>query len=592
MKHDFRLKIALVFSSLVVLVLSGLYLQVDHRAQSLAGDIARERLRREVVVAAQLAGERLRENPPADPQRLALSLATQLKGRVTILALDGRVLGDSAVGAGKRLGFFEVHAGRPELGAAARNGFGEGQRFSSVLRQEVFYAAARMDMGHRGTGLVRLGITRSAVAESVAPLTANLLRSVLISAATLIILSLSFTHLITRPLRGLVALAAGIEQRDLNQAARPRSEDEFSRVGRALENVAGRLERELLRLREEKERLETILRGMAEAVMVTDDRARIVLVNDAFRRTFQLGEDFVGKDAFGLVRVAEFQEKLERILREGGGSATFEFMMQHPARLHLAGSVVSLPGGGATSGAVIVFHDITELKRLEQVRKDFVANISHELRTPLSSIRGYAETLEGDLSDRQRTARFAGIIRRHAERLANLLTDILNLSRIESGEAVLKRREFDMVQAVGEVLDQLRGKAEEKTIRVAAHVTAEKTLPVMGSREFIDQVLVNLIDNAIKYSPPGASVEVRVSSTDDGTVRVDVTDTGIGIPPEDLDRVFERFYRVAKDRSRKVEGTGLGLAIAKNIIAAHKGRIWVESRPGKGSTFSFTVPTV
>jgi len=392
---------------------------------------------------------------------------------------------------------------------------------------------------------------------------------------------------VTSPLRDLVRSAEGARVGG-HRVFPPGGSDEFAVLGRAIDNLSGRLEDEIERLEAGKGRLEAVLRGMAEAVMVTDSRGAIVLVNEAFRRTFQVEDEVIGKGAFEVLRVAELQEKLEQVL-SGGGAAAVEFAMQHPARLVLAGSVVPLIEPSGAAGAVAVFHDITELKRLEQVRKDFIANISHELRTPLSSIRGYAETLaSGALEEPERALEFVNIIRRHSERLSSLLFDILSLSRIESGESVLRKREFDLVQAALDTVEQLEEKAAAKQIQVQTTASSE-SLPVMASREFIDQVLVNLVDNAIKYSPPGSRVEVRLTALPQ-EVQVDVADNGIGIPAEDLDRVFERFYRVPKDRSRKVEGTGLGLAIAKNIIAAHHGRIWVESELGKGSTFSFVIP--
>lgn len=586
MRPDFRLKLTALFSGLALLVLLGLYVHNSLAVRDLALEAARERLRGDVYLVTEIVRAELPRGRAA-LQPLAERLGERLSSRVTILGQGGLILGDSQLKSEGRLEY-EHQEGRQELAEAARRGYGEALRYSATSAQDVLYAAARVPAAGEPV-LVRLGKPLGEVTAGAAPAIGRLWAGLLAAAAAIVALSLVGAHAITAPLRALVGLARRLEQGDLDTKIRPQGDDEFAQVGRALDHVAERLEWQLASLQAEKERLETILRGMAEAVMVTDWRGAVVLVNEAFRRTFQIEEAVAGKRAFELVRVAEFQEKLEEVLRRGEGSATIQFDMQHPARLVLAGSIVALPGAGAPSGAVIVFHDITELKRLEQVRRDFIANISHELRTPLSSIRGYAETLaEGGFADEVRAARFAAIIKRHAERLSNLLADILSLSRIESGEAVLRPREFDMVQAVEECVEQLRGRAELKDIAVGVQAAAE-TVPVMASREFIDQVLINLIDNAVKYSPPGSRVEVRIRGGEQ-EVRVEVADNGIGIPPEDLDRVFERFYRVAKDRSRKVEGTGLGLAIAKNIIAAHKGRIWVESEPGKGSTFSFTLP--
>jgi two-component system phosphate regulon sensor histidine kinase PhoR len=267
-----------------------------------------------------------------------------------------------------------------------------------------------------------------------------------------------------------------------------------------------------------------------------------------------------------------------------------EIAVRLPEEKHILVHWVPLMEEGVLIGAVAVFHDITELKTLERIRKDFVANVSHELRTPVSVIKGYAETLlsEGDALTPEKTAQFAGIIHNHAERLANLINDLLALSRIESGAMPMEPMPVSVEPAVSRAVRLLEQKWSDKGITVTIAEALGGMPPVLADQQRLEQVLVNLLDNAIKFTP--AEGRITVSAADRGThVRIDVADSGCGIPPKDLQRIFERFYRVDTARSRELGGTGLGLAIVKHIVQAHGGSVSVESTPGKGSTFSFTL---
>jgi two-component system phosphate regulon sensor histidine kinase PhoR len=241
-------------------------------------------------------------------------------------------------------------------------------------------------------------------------------------------------------------------------------------------------------------------------------------------------------------------------------------------------------------GAIAVFHDISRLKELERVRQDFVANVSHELRTPLTTIKGYTETLLDGALREEVAPQFLQVIQKHADRLAKIVEDLLTLSQIESKEFQVRNEKINLFEFVGDVFDFIKEAADKKKISISSHVDPS-SLTVRADRGHLEQILINLLDNAIKYTHEGGKIRVSVIKRDQGEIEFSIKDDGIGIPKDDLPRIFERFYRVDKGRSQELGGTGLGLSIVKHIVQAHGGRVWVESQPDKGSTFYFTLPT-
>jgi len=327
---------------------------------------------------------------------------------------------------------------------------------------------------------------------------------------------------------------------------------------------------------------------MAEGVMVVNKDNSIILVNEALKDF--LGKDiaFEGKTPLEVLRNTEFHEGLERIL-QGTPNFTMELSIPTPRERVFEVNIVGMGSGELVQGAIAVFHDISKLKRLERIRRDFVANVSHELRTPLTSIKGYAETLlEGAINEGHKANQFVQVILKHANRLSNIINDLLMLSKIETREERIPQKEIDLKELVDTSIQLVQKQATEKRIQVEVGPLLENNM-VMGDRDLLRQAMVNLLDNAIKYTPAEGTITIFLEDLE-REVQVNIRDTGIGIPREDIDRVFERFYCVDKDRSRELGGTGLGLSIVKHIILAHGGRIWVESKLEKGSTFSFTLP--
>jgi two-component system phosphate regulon sensor histidine kinase PhoR len=373
-----------------------------------------------------------------------------------------------------------------------------------------------------------------------------------------------------------------------------RSTDEIGTLGRSLNVMAGRLREKIGDLEQEQAKVTAILDAMVEGVIAVDGQEHILLMNEKARAMFALGSARgEGKPFLEVIRNADLHEIFRAVHAGGEAALRREITLTSPPRILGVNAVRLAPAGersDAASGIVMVLHDVTALRHLERVRTEFVANVSHELRTPLTAIQGYLETLlSGALDERENARRFLEIVLRHSERLGRLLDDLTDLSNIETGKVALRREPVRVDEVVASVVGIIDPRAERSRVSVTSRVPPD--LPeVSADRDRLSQVLINLVDNAVKYTPEGGSVTVTARRLPEDAVEVAVTDTGIGIPPADLPRVTERFYRVDKARSRELGGTGLGLAIVKHLVMAHGGELDIESEPDRGTTVRFTLP--
>jgi len=586
MKLTIRWK--LLLSHLLVALLMGgvLYAYLSHTlgnylvGEIRAGLLSEARLAR-LTIAKEIGA--MRRDAPA----VAAAVARETRSRVTIIDLRGEVMGDSEV-APPELKELENHLQRPEVQDALHKGEGSSIRYSATLRMPMLYVAFPFTAAGGEGGILRLALPLSALQKTEESLHAILGASLALAILMSLILSYILSNVTSRSLRTMAATAALIGRGEFGKRIPVTSDDEVGELARVMNEMAVRIEGQLASISAEKNRLDTILRGMGEGVMVADARGVVTLVNPAFRSQFAIRDEVEGRplieitrhpalhDAFKLVMETK-NERLEEITLPAGLEQT---LLTH---------WVPLLGRGEIQGVVAVFHDISELKRLERVRKDFVANVSHELRTPVTVIKGYAETLlagPGEASPEQ-AARFIEIIHRHAERLAELIADLLTLSQLEARGMALELAPLSIEGTVRHVANLLEQKAQDKGITIA-YEGIDDLPPVLADRRWVEQVLVNLLDNAITYTPGKGAITVTATAAE-GMVQIAVADTGIGIPPKDLPRLFERFYRVDAARSREQGGTGLGLSIVKHLVQLHGGTVAVESTPGKGSTFSFTL---
>jgi two-component system phosphate regulon sensor histidine kinase PhoR len=518
---------------------------------------------------------------------LADRAAQAAHARVTLIGPDGSVLGDSDVPA-ERLHAVENHASRPEVASALAGGVGHDTRISGTVGRRLLYVALPAPGGTGGA--VRVALELSELEAAIGDLRQRLLLAGALGVLASLLFAYGVSWLTLRPLRELRGLTHALAAGHLDYRIPRRFRDELGEISRAIRSLAEQLRERVAEATREKERLRAVLDGMAEGVLVVDDRNEIVLANYRVAAFYGVRPPLQGRSVLAALRDAE----LDELLAEAGRTdepVTGTLELAHPTHRSVRVQAARFPAAPAKRlGSVAVLHDVTELARLETMRRDFVANASHELRTPLAAIRGYAETLVGDrsLSAEQRTS-YMEVIDRHAKRLGRLVDDLLELSRIESGQAALELQAVDVAAVAAGLLRDCEARLRERSLDAANETSVGGS--AWADPQAVWQILSNLLDNAIKYTEPGGKIRIRIGG-DARRVRVAVADTGGGIPERDLARIFERFYRVDRARSRALGGTGLGLAIVKHLVQSQGGEITVESELGRGSTFTFTLPRV
>ena len=575
------------------LALVGFYLERQEREAIIVETVARLEALTSLLAAEVPVGLRLGD---AWAQRAAV----RARARVTLIASDGRVLADSDEPSAR----MENHLDRPEVMAAIHSGRGQATRFSRSVHRDLFYYAQGV-AATGGTVILRLSVPLVDVASGFSRFRRDFLGIAALSFALASTVAVLWARGIARHLRQMVVFARSVSQGKMPPGLAATSGDELADLAVALNGMATDIQDMLQQLEEEGRRFRTIVENMAEALLVLDRHSRISFVNSAAEQFLGLQRDAVlGHTPLEVVRSYELDDLLKKASRQPGG-ATAEITLVHPRRRILAGTAAAMRDPqGSIQGIILAFRDVTQLKRLEEIRMEFVLNVSHELRTPLTAIRGYAETLlDGGLEDRENAKKFLEVIHRHSERLGRLLNDLLELSNIELERTPLQLRPVAVPEAARQVATLLASQAEKKQIRLVTAVP-EDVLPVLADRDRLVQILVNLVDNAIKYTPEGGTVTItarRVSGLAEPTatphqgvpgpsVEIAVMDTGIGIPQKDLPRLTERFYRVDKARSRELGGTGLGLAIVKHLVAAHGGTLSIESKLGDGTQVRIAIP--
>jgi two-component system phosphate regulon sensor histidine kinase PhoR len=440
----------------------------------------------------------------------------------------------------------------------------------------------------RVVGVSRVALSLEAVDDQVGALQRAVGLALLMAFGITTILSFALSSSLAGPLQEVMDAARRFAAGDLSARTRVRRHDELGELAHILNRSADQLQDRLSEIARDQARQEAILSAMEDGVLVVDHRGTVILANNALRRGLELREP-VGRHYVEVVRQREVGEVLEGVLRTGARRAV-EVEFRHPRRVY-AMTGVPFPGAeGAPHGAVLTFHDATERRRLDQVRRDFVANASHELRTPLTSIRGFVEALEdGAALDPPTSQRFLGKIRTHADRMAALVEDLLELSRLESGERPPRWEEVAPAEVVEDVVASFASLASRKEL--ALRRVDHSAPAIVTDADRLRRILENLVENAVKYTPEGGQVDVTSAPGPDGSAVLEVCDDGPGIAAEHLPRIFERFYRVDKARSRELGGTGLGLAIVKHLAEGMGATVRVESAPGKGARFTVTVPS-
>jgi two-component system phosphate regulon sensor histidine kinase PhoR len=539
---------------------------------------------------------------PATPrlQVIVRELSQRALARVTLVDAAGQVLADSAV-PDRDLAAIENHRTRPEIEQAVATGSGTDMRASHTTGERTLYRAVRLsEPGQASPPMyLRLGLSMTRLDEELATLKRNLMLAFVSAFLLAVGLSIWLAKSLTKPLLDMATTARQLAEGNHTVHIQTSSRDEVGLLADTLNRMADELKSKIDELSEDRAQLLAMLTSMVEGVMVLDYRGRVLQVNPALERMFGVTRaEARGRQFSEVFGHPELNTLVSTVLATRTGQEDEIILAPTGRCLHIEASVA----GGQQENeacAVLVFHDITELRRLEKIRKDFVANVSHELRTPLTSIKGYVEALlDGGKDDPDTSVRFLDIILKQSDRLNLILEDLLQLSKIESGQVQFKREHLHIGSVIERTLAMIKPLADKKQHQLNSQVASDLPL-ITGDQERLVQVLANLVDNAIKYTPEGGQITVsarRIAlATDkpgaqfDG-IELSVADTGIGIPEQDRPRVFERFYRVDKARSRELGGTGLGLAIVKHIVEGHRGQVWVEANRPTGSRFVVRLP--
>jgi two-component system phosphate regulon sensor histidine kinase PhoR len=585
-----KLTLTLVGFVAVSLIAAGLYL--SRALERVAIEVLEGRL---TVAGRVLHDEAIAAIAPGAPAGLLqgfVDRATRATSmRVSLIAPDGRVLADSER-PGDAVATMDNHAQRPEVRAALQGRSGTSVRRSDTLGASLIYVAMPLVREGRVVGVLRLAEPIASVTASYERLRGAALAGGAVALLVALGIGLFVAGRVTRPVVEMQDVARRMSEGHFEVRAPARSPDEIGTLGRSLNVMAGRLREKIGDLEHEQAKATAVLDAMVEGVIATDAHDHIILINERARGIFGLGPARIERRPFlEVVRNVNLHDVLVRGREAGDGSmVSQEIRLAEPADRVLQVHAVGLRFRGAERGVVMILHDITELRRLEQVRTEFVANVSHELRTPLTAIQGYLETLlDGALEEREHARRFLEIVFRHTERLGRLTDDLTDLSNIELGKVSLRLEPSSVADIAESALAIIAPRASAGQVKVEARLPAD--LPqVLVDRDRLSQILINLVDNAVKYTPKGGSVTVEGRVDEHGMVEVAVRDTGVGIPRADLPRLTERFYRVDKARSRDLGGTGLGLAIVKHLVLAHGGELHIESELWKGTVVRFTLP--
>jgi two-component system phosphate regulon sensor histidine kinase PhoR len=509
--------------------------------------------------------------------------------RVTLIRADGVVIGDSERSL-EELTKMDNHLHRPEVDAALNQGRGESSRFSATLHEDMLYMATPVSSDEgRPLGVLRLALPLTEVNHRIASFQKDLLKAGAVAMLAAFGVALISVRKISQPLRALVTLSGHIGSGQVPEATNIDSRDEFGRLARAFQEMANRIEEKVSELTRERTQLGAMLSSLVEGIVALDHQGRVLFLNPAAEQLFDVrSSDARDRPFLEVLRQSPLNEVLTQTLSTHR-TIQKEIALHTPSDRIISVNAIPVSYGEAQTGVLAALHDITELRKLENVRREFVANVTHELKTPLTSIKGYAETLlEGALADPKHNRTFVETIHEHANNLASLIDDVLDLSTIEAQRVMYRFEAVDFREVTERIIKALEPMA--KTRKVSLLIDLPQDLPkVRADREKLAQIVMNLIDNAIKFNK--ATGEVRITGEKkDGQAHFAVSDTGRGISAEDLPRVFERFYRGNKDRSHEIPGTGLGLAIVKHLIEAHQGTVTAQSIPGQGAVFRFTLP--
>jgi two-component system phosphate regulon sensor histidine kinase PhoR len=576
-----RLKLFVGSMAAAAFAVMTMALLVPWQLRSQERTVIEHRLADESKLIADLLAS-ARDIAEVDMDREADRLGTLVSGRVTLIAGDGRVVGDSTQTTAE-LQTLENHATRPEVLAATARTVGISQRYSSTLQTDMVYVAIRSD--HPVVKYVRLALPLTDVNAQLAMIGSATALALMAALVAALILSWLFAAPLARRVEAVAAVAQRYSNGDFSRPAHDYGQDELGSVARALDGAAQELGRKIDDLSRDRARTEAILAGMVEGVLIVDRQGRVQLVNRAAQEMLRVTEQATGRPYVEVIRHPDIAALIGASLRREPVASRELTLSRDALRTFVArAAAVASSGDG---GAVLVLHDITDLRKAGQIRQDFVANVSHELRTPLTAIRGYVEALLDEPTLGPDGRAFLDIIGRHTARMERLVKDLLRLARLDARQEPLERTRCGVRDAFEGVLSDLSQSIDAREQHVTIEVPSDAAY-VDADPGKLHDILRNLVENAVNYTPPQSAIRLS-AERHDGTVHLIVSDSGPGIPPNDLARVFERFYRVDKSRSGP-GGTGLGLSIVKHLVELHDGQVSVANAPGNGAVFRAVFP--
>jgi two-component system phosphate regulon sensor histidine kinase PhoR len=586
MKNRLLLQIYPSFLLIIIISVVGVAWYGSHSLYKFHLRQTAENLRSRALLVEQQVAASLQRGSYMEVDRFCKQAAASGPTRMTVILPDGQVIADSDEIPAQ----MKNHADRPEFREAMQTGSGNAVRFSETLGKRMMYQAIPVTRNDQLLAVIRTSVSITAIDEAIESFYERLFWAVLLIAFFAALISLAISKKITRPIEQMTSVATRFAAGELDMRVVIPRAAELAELAVALNQMAQQLNARIETIQKERGRMQTILSSMVEGVLAIDSSGRIVSINQAAAELLGVDTDITGSNIEEVARNPQLLQYVADVLAHEQPVAGDACILKENSRcLQVYGSILTDPQG-SRSGAVLVLQDITRTRQLEEVRRDFVANVSHELKTPVTSIKGFVETLlDGAAHEPLQVQRFLTIVSRHADRLNAIIDDLLSLSRLE--EETEKRRlsfeEAPVKPALNSAIEMARLKAEDKHITLDLQCDSEITARI--NAPLIEQAVLNLIDNAVKYSQEHSIVQILAEQIKDEIV-IRVSDHGSGIPSEHLDRIFERFYVVDKGRSRKLGGTGLGLSIVKHIAQVHGGRVEVTSSIGEGTTFDIHLP--
>jgi two-component system phosphate regulon sensor histidine kinase PhoR len=584
----------IVSYALVIIVsfgLSAFLLDRNQEANSLQ-DIKASLIREAYLVESQIPAQYLKNENADYLEALVKRLSPKINARITIINSGGKVLADSGKSQAEVLKM-DNHAARPEIKSALSSGVGEEIHYSRTLKMDMLYIALPIRNQASGVnqeviGVVRLALPLASVQRALSSVRKTIFLASIFALGLAFALVGVLTGAVIKPINKIIHVSRKFSEGDFNHKILVDSRDELGQLAATLNKMAASLQDKIGQVEIQNQHLRAILENMVEGIIVSDKSGRIVSANPSVEKIFGVAtKDAQGKSFLEVIRNNDLADIMGSVLK----SAKFisrEFSLVWPVRRILRVDASPIFERGVVSGCLLVIHDITQIRDLETVRRDFVANVSHELKTPLTSIKGFVETLlEGALEDKDNSRHFLQIIQDHSNRLDSLVHDLLDLAYLESPEIRLEKEKVNVKALADDALACFKSHLNKSSIKAENNLADDLIIRV--DKDKISQALTNLVDNAIKFNRENGFIKIY-NQNSDTNVMIAVEDSGIGIPKKDIPRIFERFYRADKARSRELGGTGLGLAIVKHIVELHNGSVGVESTEGLGSKFWFILP--